>query len=71
MIEGGFVSKTKYVSNVTGDEIVSEQEKINYKEESKVIATTILASKEKDKFHAWIYYKIRADMMKKEVKINL
>jgi hypothetical protein len=60
MIEGGYESKVIYLKNVLGEEIVQEQEKINCSDEMKVVATQIMQSDDKHRFHAFIYYKVRA-----------
>lgn len=73
MNEGGYLSKSLYMSNVDGNKIVEEQQRINLSENMKVIATTILMGgidEEQGRaqlFHAWIYYKVKAGVI--DIKI--
>ena len=70
---GGWISKSLYLENVTGNEIIKEQETINISDNMKVVATTILKGDNiegKQRFHAWIYYQIKAEKIQ-EIKINI
>ena len=63
MEQQGFVSKTIYLNNVKGDEIVEKQDQINCSEHMKVIATTILPGTDTYLFHAWIYYLVKKEAL--------
>ena len=65
MIEGGYMSKTLFLNKVDGNKIVEEQEIINNSDYMKVVATTILPSNTDGLFYAWIYYKVKEEVIKK------